>query len=293
MKISHGCEYAAFWCLTKLTQLLPGRVADWIAAILGRLGYIILTSRRRIAMENLKRAFGDEKSDAQLRSITKEVFVNIVRSMIEFACFPLLTKERILRLVPEHTGLEHFEEALKGGKGCIFVAGHFGHWELIGAWVAAGEYPIDYLVGQQHNPYVDNAFNSYRRSLGVGIIPVGVTARHVIKSLKENRIVALLSDQHSASGGAVVTFFGRPASTPKGPAAFAVKTGCPIVFGALIREGYKRHRGVIEPPIYPPDSGDRGKDIVNMTQAYTAKLEAVVRKHPEQWMWTHRRWKLD
>jgi KDO2-lipid IV(A) lauroyltransferase len=293
MKISHGFEYAAFWCLTGFTRLLPGRLREWIAAWLGRLGYIVAASRRRIAKENLKRAFGDEKSEAELKTITKGVFVNIVRSMLEFACFPRMTKEKIRRLVPEHTGLEYLDEALKGGKGCMFVAGHLGHWELIGAWVAAYDYPVDYLVGQQHNPYVDNAFNDYRRPLGVRIIPVGLTARHVIESLRENRMVALLSDQHSATGGAVVTFFGRPASTPKGPAAFAVKTGCPIVFGSLVREGYNRHRGVIEPPIYPPNSGDKEKDIIDMTQAYTSMLEAVVRQHPEQWMWTHRRWKLD
>lgn len=129
--------------------------------------------------------------------------------------------------------------------------------------------------------------------MGVGIIPVGVAARHVLKSLKENRLVAFMSDQHSASGAVVVDFFGRAAATPKGGAAFAVKAGCPIILASLIREKYNRHRAVVERPIFPPNSGDRDRDIIEMTQAYTSQLEAMVRSYPDQWMWTHRRWKLD
>jgi KDO2-lipid IV(A) lauroyltransferase len=293
MKISHGLEYIAFWSLTKLVQIMPARLADMIAIALGRLAYAILKSRCKTAMDNLKRAFGDQKSDTEYEAIVKNVFIGISRTTIEFARQPVFGKKNILEMVPESSGLEHIDSALKNGKGLIFVEAHVGNWELLGIWISALGYPADYLIGQQHNRYVDNLFRGFRSTMGAKLIPVGVAARHVLKSLRANRIVAVASDQHSASGGVVVDFFGRLASTPVGPAAFSIKTGSPIVLGTLIRKGLNRHRAIISPLIYPPNSGDNEKDTVWITQQYTSLLEEIIRQYPDQWMWTHRRWKID
>ena len=292
MKISHGLEYAAVWVLTRTVQILPGRLADWMAIGLGKISYLALGSRRRIARNNLRLAFKDEMDETRVRIVTKEVFINVARTSVEFARQPVLDKEKILSMIT-HEGKEHIDRVLGEGIGAIVISGHFGFWELLGGWAAACGYPLDFLVGQQHNQYVDELLISFRKSLGVGIIPIGVASRHVIKSLRANRMVAVVSDQHAASGGVVVPFFGRPASTPKGPAAFAVKIGCPIIAGGLVRKGYNRHHVIVLPPIYPPGTGDTETDIREMTLAYTACIESLIRRHPEQWMWTHRRWKLD
>jgi KDO2-lipid IV(A) lauroyltransferase len=292
MKISHGLEFAAVWTLTRIVQIIPGRLADWIAVGLGKLAHLILASRRRIALRNLERGFKDELSLERRKEITKEVFINIARTSIEFARQPLLTPKKIVNMVT-FEGKEHVDQVFQEGKGAILICPHFGNWELMGGWVAACGYPIDFLVGEQHNQYVDRLVVSFREALGVGIIPIGVASRHIIKSLKSNRMVAMVSDQHSATGGVVVQFFGRPASTPKGPAAFAIKVGAPILCGVLLRKGYNKHHAVVYPPLYPPQSGDNEKDIFDMTQLYTSYFEKSIRKNPEQWMWTHRRWKLD
>lgn len=292
MKISHGIEFIAFWSLTRLVQLLPGKVADKIAEGIGWVAYNILTSRRRIAVDNLKRAFGDEKSTEEIDRIVREVFKNVARDIIEFTRQPRIGLKKVHKFVHDPSGQESIDKALKEGKGLMLVTGHIGNGELLGGWLAS-QYPIDFVVGKQHNPYVDKMFNSFRRVFGANIIPVGLTARHVIKSLKGNRIVILMSDQHSATGGTVVQFFGRPASTPKGPALFAVKMNCPIIFAVLLRERYNRFRPIMMPPIYPPKSGDNEKDINDMTQQYTSQLEELIRQYPGQWMWTHRRWKVD
>lgn len=293
MKISHGFEYIIFWSLAKLVQLLPGNVADLVAVALGKLAYRVLTSRRRVAMENLDRAFKGEKSKAETEMIARNAFISVSRTSIEFARFPVISRQKMLDMIPEYSGQEYIDKALNMGRGVIFISGHLGNWELMGAWVAITGYATDFLVGQQHNPYVDGLLNFFRKSIGVKLIPIGIAARHVIQSLRENRIVVLVSDQHSASGGVVVNFFGRPASTPKGPAAFAVKVGCPIILGSLIRIRHDKHRTIIQPPVYPPNSGDKEKDIHEMTQKYTSQLESVIKKYPDQWMWTHRRWKMD
>ena len=292
MKISHGLEYFAVRVLTGAVQILPGRVADGMAFILGRLSYAVLTSRRRIARENLKRAFGSDKTDGEIELIIKNVFLNTARTLVEFSRQPKYTPEKILSWT-ECESREHIEKVVSEGKGAMLITGHFGNWELLGGWAVACGFPIDFLVGQQHNKKVDELLISFRRALGVGIIPIGMAARGVIKALKANRFVAVVSDQHAPLGGVRVQFFGRPAATPKGPAAFAVKVDCPILFGVYLRVGYNKHKAIVFPAIYPPHTGDSEKDIQIMTQAYTSYLEHAVRKYPDQWLWTHRRWKID
>jgi KDO2-lipid IV(A) lauroyltransferase len=292
MKINHGLEYAVVRILTALVQIFPARLADWIALGLGKLAYLILTSRRRIAMKNLERAFKDELTIQQREQITRKVFVNVARTSVEFARQPVLTFKKITDMIT-FEGKEHLDRVVSEGKGAIVICPHFGNWELFASWTAASGYPLDLLVGEQHNKYVDRLVISFRQAMGVGIIPIGVASRHIIKSLRANRMVAIVSDQHVAAGGAVVQFFGRPAATPKGPAAFAIKVGAPIICGVLIRQGYKKHHAVIYPPLYPPQTGDNERDILELTQSYTSLFESSIRKNPEQWMWTHRRWKLD
>jgi len=292
MKTNHGLEYAAVWFLAKLAQILPGRVVDLMAFVLGRLAYALLASRRRIARDNLTRAFKDEKSPGEIEEIIKNVFLDAARTSVEFARQPVYTPEKILSMFTCE-GMEHLEAVRENGRGAMLVSGHLGNWELLAGWIAALEYPLDLLVGHQHNEKVNDLLISFRRALGVGIIPVGVAARGVIKALRAKRMIAVVSDQHAASGGAVVEFFGRPAATYKGPAAFAAKVDCPILCGVSVRRGYNRHHAVIMPPLYPPHTGDMEKDILIMTQAYTSQLEECIRRYPDQWLWTHRRWKID
>ncbi len=292
-KISHRFEFILFWCLTQIMRLFSARMADRLAVILGKAAYHVLTSRRRIALDNLRRAFKDEKTEAEYRKIAKTVFVNMARSIVEFIRMPLLSKEKIMEIVPEHIGTEHLDDALRKGRGGLVVSAHFGNWELLGARIAAAGYPSDFLVGRQHNQYVDNALLKIRAVTGAGIISVGVGSRHVLKSLRDNRLVILAADQHSATGAVITRFFGRPAATHKGPAAFAIKMNCPLIFGCLIRERYDRFRLITEAPLYSPGSRDPEKDIQTMMQAYSEWLEKIIRQYPEQWMWTHRRWKVD
>jgi KDO2-lipid IV(A) lauroyltransferase len=127
--------------------------------------------------------------------------------------------------------------------------------------------------------------------MGIGIIKMGVATRGVIKALRNNRFVAMLSDQDAGTDGAVVDFFGYPASTPKGPAAFALKTGAPVIMAFIIRKNNGKQRVILEEPIYIQESSNKEEDIRKLTQAYTSLLEDYVRKYPDHWFWPHRRWK--
>lgn len=289
--MSHNIEYCFTLLGVKLAGLMSPRLADALGAALGSLAYVLLTSRRRIAYDNLNKAMGDVLSQQEMRAIVKRVFKNIGRTLVEFSRFGKIKLDGAKRIIVGD-GLEHLQRAHGGGKGAIVVTAHFGNWELLGSWVAASGFPVDFLVGTQHNRKVDGLLNDFRREMGASIIPLKTSIRGIFKCLRANHITALVSDQHAPSGGVVLDFFGRKAATPKGPAALALKAGCPLIPLLMRRERYDRHVVMASELIYPPNSGDDEKDIETMTMAYTKSFEDGIRKYPDQWMWTHRRWKL-
>ena len=134
--IRHSIEYVAVLTGIKLAQMLSPKMADRFASALGSISCAVATSRRRIAHENLRRAFGDSLTEEQRRVIVRNVFRNTARTLIEFARFGKLGLDGLNRIV-EGPEMSQLHEALKRGKGAIFVSSHFGNWEMMGSWVAA------------------------------------------------------------------------------------------------------------------------------------------------------------
>ncbi|MDD3731936.1 MAG: lysophospholipid acyltransferase family protein [candidate division Zixibacteria bacterium] len=289
-KLSHNIEYAAAYTGVKLAQLLSPRLADAFGVGLGMLTYAVLSSRRRIARENLKSAFGDRLSDEEINNIVKGVFRNIGRTLIEFSRFRISGLAGIKKVVRGDPA--PLEKVYAEGKGGIILTAHFGNWEMMGAWPAACGYPTDFLIGRQHNKKIDDLLIGFRETLGVGIISLAKSSRQVFKALKANHFTGIVSDQHNPAEGVVLDFFGRPAATPKGPALFAIRCGCPLLPCVLRRERYDRHTVIWGEPVYPPGSGDEEADIRTMTVAYTRFFEREITRYPDMWLWTHRRWKV-
>jgi Kdo2-lipid IVA lauroyltransferase/acyltransferase len=288
-KIQHRLEFWLVLSLGFVLRLYPYRVSLFFANIIGDILFLLGRKRRKITLENLKRSFPD-KDKKELKQIAKRAYRNIAKLLTEYMLFPKLDKGRILRLV-EFEGLEVFDSALQEGKGAVLVTGHFGSWELMGAATSQKGYPIDFLVGEQHNRLVDNLMNEHRMMMGIGIIKMGAAAKGVIKALKENRFVAMLSDQDAGKDGTIVDFLGFPASTPKGPAAFSLKTNAPMIMGFIIRTNGKRQKIILESVEPIEKTSNKEEDIKRLTQAYTSVLEKYIRMHPDHWYWLHRRWK--
>jgi KDO2-lipid IV(A) lauroyltransferase len=228
-RIKHRIEYWITYLVGAFARIIPYRLALALGSFLGWLAFDVLRMRRKVTLANLGNSLGKDRDG--LAKIGRRAYQNAGKSMVEYSLFPSLDKERIEGMT-EFEGAEHFDEALRGGRGAVIVAGHFGSWELMGAATSQRGYPVDFLVGEQHNLLVDKLMNDYRRSMGIGIIKMGAAAKGVIRALKNNRFVAMLSDQDAGSDGTVVEFFGRPASTPKGPAAFALKMDAPVILGS-------------------------------------------------------------
>ena len=288
-KVRHYLEYLITTTVGFLLNLLPYSWCMRFGDFLGWVSYRILHIRRKVTLANLKASFKDKYSIKELDRIGLKSYQVIAKSFIDYILFPSL-KSKVLKITG-FEGKENLDKALRESKGAVLVTGHFGSWELMGAAISKSGYPTDFLVGEQHNILIDNVMNQYRQLMGIGIIKMGVAAKGVIKALKNNRFVAMLSDQDAGGDGVIVNFFGMPASTPKGPAAFALKTKAPIIVGYTVRNQGKVQEIKIEELIYIEESGNKQEDIQKLTQIYTSRLEDYIRKYPDHWFWPHRRWK--
>jgi len=289
--IKHHIEYLAAFFGRGIARSLSPRLADCLGASLGSLAHGLMKSRRQLAFDNLKQGLGDSLTDEQITEIVRNVFRNIGRMFIEFARFGKTRPEDVNRIVVGE-GAEGFRQALEEGNGGFLATAHFGNWELLGAWVAAQGFPVDLLVATQHNPLIDSMINGFRTSMGVGIVRLATSSRGVFKTLRANRIAATAPDQHAPADTVIMDFFGRPASIARGPALFAIRCNCPVIPVLLRRERYDRHVLIAGELIYPPNSGDEEADVRTMTTRYVRFIEENIRRYPDQWLWTHNRWKL-
>jgi Kdo2-lipid IVA lauroyltransferase/acyltransferase len=290
-RLRHRLELFGVRLLIWLPALLPLRWSVRVGGdLLGVLAFDVVRIRRRVTLENLRRAFGDSYSAGELVRIGRRSYINFAKSMVEFASIGRLGGERLRRLVAVRDR-RYMDEALSLGRGAVVVTGHFGSWELLGAASVAHGMPADFLVGEQSNKSIDELMNGLRSAAGIGIIARGIAARGVFASLKAGRMVALLSDQDARRAGIFVDFFGIPSSTYPGAAQFAQRTGAPIVFCYIVRRRDESHEAVFLPPIEPDPAAPREDEIVRLTQAYTGALEDAIRKHPDHYFWAHRRWK--
>jgi KDO2-lipid IV(A) lauroyltransferase len=300
--VKDRAEYAGVIAFAWLVRRLPSRFALAAADALGAMAFDVLGYRRRVALANLESRLGSDgeaqaggsgagpRGDSRIRytRVGRKAVQTFVEGLVEFVRLPDVGKP----YDAEHftfEGGENLDRAISRGRGAVLVTGHFGSWELACPVLARRGYHVDVVVGVQRNLLVQRMMNEIRRRSGVGVIePEGLF--RAVKSLKENRLVAMLSDQDAGKKGVFVDFLGAPASTPKGPARLAILSGAPIVPGFIIRSGGPSHRIVLETPLWPARIPSEAA-VLDLTQAYTRVIESYVRRYPDHWLWTHRRWK--
>lgn len=282
-------EYLPVVAFVKVVQVLPHRAAVWLGGLLGRIAFDAVGFRRRITVANIENHLSVGPSSPDPVGTGRQAYANFGRGLADFARIPL-TDMTFIRDKMEFAGLEHLDAALRAGKGGVLVTGHFGSWELMGCALVRMGYPLTFVVGVQRNPLVQRLMNNLRGECGIDVIEPKSLLR-TTRVLRENRFIALLSDQDAGREGLFVDFLGEPASTPPGAARLAVLTGAPVITGFIVRVGPNRHRIVIEHPAQFDENLSREENIRRLTEAYTASIESYVRRYPDHYLWAHRRWK--
>ncbi len=283
-------EYAALYALFSASRVLPRRVLVACGRGAGRFAFAVLGIRRGVTLANLEAAFGAALDAPSRRRLAASAYSNLGATLMEFARLHDTTPQQVRALV-DLEGREHLDACLAQGRGAILTTGHFGNWELLGAALTAYGYRTGYLIKDQSNPWAHRLQNEIRRRAGIGVIRQGAAARGILYALRRREFVGILGDQDAGNSGIFLPFLGRTASVARGVAWFAWRAGCPIVFSYILRGPDGRHRAVFAPPLAADPAWDEETAVREMTRAHTARLEALVRAHPEHYFWVHRRWK--
>lgn len=273
-----------------LIQIIPRRAALQLAKFAGGLFFSLSKKRRKIALENLSRAFLDTKSNEEKSMIAKRSFQSMAMSLVD-----LMTVDKVVPVAKEKfeiRGLENYQKALSYGKGVVLEVSHIGSWEYMAFLFTLTKTQCSVIVKDIRNPYLDRDVNQARRLTGLNPVPKQNSLREILKRLKHNETAAILIDQWAGPEGIWGNFFSEKTSTTTLPYRLAIKTGCALLPGFCIRSEDDPTRYVldIQPPVMiDPQSEEFTESAV--TRKLNEILESKIREYPGQWTWGHRRWK--
>jgi Kdo2-lipid IVA lauroyltransferase/acyltransferase len=287
----HRLEYLAVRSVVACLRVLPVALVERVGGLVGLAVYAFDGAHRRIAQRNVAAAF-PSRSTADQGVIVRGAFVHFGRLLFELLKFSTLTPGAMLAHV-EFEGEERVRQAYAQGKGVLFVTGHFGFWELQAMVHALRLRPMAVVARALDNRALNDLLERIRTRTGNTVIYRQGTIRRVLRLLHGGEGVGILIDQHIQSRDAIyVDFFDRPAATTSIVAALALRTGAPVVPLFALPLGGGRYRMIYEHPIQPP-SANAVNAVHEFTQRCTDVLEMYVRRHPELWLWMHRRWRED
>jgi len=272
-------------------RILPVRVALQFGKLIGFIAYHLNIKHRRTVYTNLRIAFANTKSPQEIKQIAKETFGKFGQNLIELFRFPIMDTEKFNHYV-DLQGREYIDEAIRQGKGAILLAMHFGSWELANRIGTIVGHPYKVLVkAQKKHSRLGDLLNSLRNKDGdVNVVERGMGTREILRSLKNNEVVALVVDQ-GGRDGALIPFFGKEASMSMGALRIAAKTGAPICFVNITRLDGPYHRLMISKPFDLADTGDASKDLMTNLARVIAVMENYIKQSPAEYMWFYKIWK--
>ena len=283
-------EYIFFIGFSYLFRLLRLRLSRKFSTVLAFIFFYVIPIRKKTTIDNLTKAF-PEYSPQMIKKISFNSYKSFAVVLIEILSLPCISKKKIKELV-KFEEVENVKNKYNEGKGVILLAAHFGNWEYSG--IAGGlvfGHPFSIIVKPQRNNLVSEWLNKMRTKWGNEVIPLGISIRQVYKALKDGKIVAMAADQRGSAEGIRVNFFGRKASVYPGPAMLSLKTGAPLFCGISIRQpDYSYVTKFVEVDLNNLPESEEDK-VIEISQRLTDYLENIIREHPEQWLWMHKRWK--
>ena len=292
LKLRYLVEYAAMRGLWAVLRRVPAQRAYDLGAAIGSFWFRLSRRRRRTAIDNLLQT-GVAASPQEARRIARGSFRHFTGSLLESIKVPeVITRENWREHVEIEASAESLALLLTPDQPLLLATAHLGCWEIAGVWASFFR-PMYGLARPMNNPYVQRMVQDHFRT-DLTIIPKSQGySPSLLRTLEERKAaLAIVMDQHAGRNGFWMNFLGRPASVHSSPARLHLLTGIPLVFGCFVRLGPLRYRMIATPPILRASStGDREHDARAIVEELTRRLEVLVRRYPEQYLWMHRRWR--
>ncbi len=266
---------------------LPHRAKLWLGSAAGTLAYYTLKRRRHITETNIRICFPELSPEEQTRLVKKTFRSNAIGYLEAVTVW--FRSPEIFRQYTHVHGFENLEAALRRGKGVILLGGHYSTLDLGGALYSLFA-EADVMQRNHDNPLF-NAIMTRSRQRFYGTVLNRDDLRGLIRSLKANRVVWYASDQdYGRKKSVFAPFFGTPAATITATARLAEKTGAAVVPFSHFRSADGLHYDIyFEPMLKNYPSGD---DIADATLTNQC-IEHAIRRHPDQYLWMHRRFKSE
>jgi len=268
-----------------LIARLPHRLRLILGSGLGRLSGWLLPRRRRIALLNIQACFPGLNPQQQKALVKANLISTGIGIMETLAA--IWAKDRSLKSLADVSGTEHLEQALVSGKGAILLIGHFTCIELMCRLLNMhSPHTAAMLARYNNNQKLEAAINNGRRHHAKMVIEKK-DLRKVRKTLKKNIPILYSPDQNFTSQSVFAEFFNIPAATLTATAELAKASQAAVLTIAFWRDRQNRYQIQIEPAWQDYPSGNPEHDA----RRYNQWLEDRIKKHPEQYLWVHRRFK--
>lgn len=276
--VRYAFEAAATYIMYSVFRVLPLDAASALGGAIMRCIGPHLSRSEKTVLPQLAAAFPDS-SDASRRTIMRNMWDNIGRVFAEYAHL-----DHIMSRVT-FAGREHLEAARDDERPVIFVTGHIGNWEIASVVGQSVGHELNIVYRAPNNPWVEGLLRHARYAGSHGrLIPKGAAgARQILSVMRKKGAVGMLVDQRQ-TGSPLIPFFARPALTTASVFVFAKKFNARVHYVCIERLAGAHFRAVVSPEI------NIGDDETAYLTAMNAELESWIRRHPAQWLWTHRRW---
>ena len=263
----------------------------WVLAIgdfLGILWFDVFRIRRVVACNNIHKAF-PQLNDKECRDLARKSCKNMGRGLMDY--FVLLNiKSNDFEKYFENEGLDKMKKYDNLGVLCVTL--HLGSYDFATVGSALRGLRLSVISKQFKLKWVNDLWFGLRKQVGARFIREEGSTFEILKALKRREKVVFVLDQFMGPPtGVKVNFFGLPTGADQGLALLALRSHCPIVPIYNFRRDDGKIVLVVEDAMTLNETGDRREDIKRITQQLTDKIEEIIRRHPEQWMWIHRRWK--
>jgi KDO2-lipid IV(A) lauroyltransferase len=269
---------------------VPRFVWVGLAWALALLWFDVFRIRRSVAVANVLRAF-PEFDHNKANRIARASIYHLAMNLVEFVYMPVFEARHLSRFFVMH-GYHHLETARSNGRGALLLGLHLGNGDFSIAALSRSGMPVHLISKEFKARWLNRLWFGMRGRHGTRFIPVEKSSFDILRALRNNELVIFVLDQFMGPPSGVPTkFFGHPTGTAAGLAVFADRTRSPVIPCFTYRDTSGISHMVFEAPLPFVEGTTKEDTVARMTQIYTDEVERIVRLHPEQWMWIHRRWK--